>query len=569
MSQREPAGEGEYFADVADLEGSLDLPVLGRLESEPRFYQRQAILSRLAPDPSVAERLCNFVRIESPAIWVVGLGEGGVELPMAVGLAERFAASGVVPVLLVGPESERPPGMGEKGLRPVIPGQFGVCLGKVFPGGCGAQPSGIQGVFRVWPGSDADAMPVEAAGLVVASRWSEDFLKPPVDGVTGVVAVVPFQDERAVEITERVTTLRSLGYPLMGMVALSAPGVDRQVKKHAPSKRIHEMGIGDTEVGVGKGGTMEGMANGNDRVTDDSMVDEEVKPAFGGEVTDSGSSFAETPDGEEADRREMGDSDGSKENVSVQQPWSASYGPRRDAGGRGYGGGSRHQFWLWGAFILVVLAAGAFLASRMIGGSDSNQFAEDLSPLGSGDASSADVAMLADSSAEDVLAGQEVPDAGRSESTVGASPTAAPVTGERTVLKPPVETRGDAAVETRAKPPQETSPPAVAEKGATPQRQVVRASGEPPFGVSCGAFRETARAVSQAARLKKLGLEARVVTVQIPGKGTWNRVVVGHWLDLAQARTYAHRIVSAGHVKDALVVAADGYGVPVGTAIKP
>jgi hypothetical protein len=70
-------------------------------------------------------------------------------------------------------------------------------------------------------------------------------------------------------------------------------------------------------------------------------------------------------------------------------------------------------------------------------------------------------------------------------------------------------------------------------------------------------------------QLSQHGLDARVTTVQLPGKGTWNRVIAGRWASQAEARRQAQRALDAGWIKGAMVIGADGTGPPIGPALSP
>lgn len=541
---------GDYFADEADLEGSLDLPVLGRLKSEPRFYQRQDGLMGLAPDPRLSERLYRFIRAESRAIWVVGLGlgHGGEELPVAVGIAERAAAADVVPILFAGPEKERPSGMSEAGLRPVVSGRFGTALETLFPDGCGAQTSGIQGVLRIWPCSDREAATVEPAGLVVASHWSTEALRPPPDGVGGVVLVVPYRDEPARAIIEQVNELRSSYYPLLGIVAASAPGVDI-------SRVTHEVGGLDAAVAADQGGAMDTGANAKDEAA-----------GAGAARVDPKASSAEGMPVEQRDAASAGDSqarqaqtpDESHEQVSADRPWSHSFGPDGTAGTAKRLGGSRFRLPWWGyAVLLIVVATAGFVAIRMRAVQGTRESA----------GTALDQSILRAEAASDSRVTGGRPDRAPMEGTVTDEEPRGPVAGEATAAGgtaavPAIPAESDIEVAESAAPAAPAGPQP-AGTGSAFEIPGMGAAQGPPFALLCGSFREADRAASEATRLRSLGMEARVLTLHIPGKGIWNRVVVGSWTQREQAREQARRAVREDWVRSAMIVPADGYGPPL------
>ena len=188
-----PAQETEYLSAAATLQEALGVPLLAELALPTRSSRREAGLTGLRPDPRVADRLFHFVQADSLIVALVGLGEGGEEWPVAVGLAERAASSGCAPVLLVGTEGGPATPSTEAALRPVVSPTQQRLLGEFYRDGCGALPAGIQGVFQARgcrPG-DSDETPLEPGGIVLALRGAEELTRLDPDLVSGVVLVVP------------------------------------------------------------------------------------------------------------------------------------------------------------------------------------------------------------------------------------------------------------------------------------------------------------------------------------------------------------------------------------------
>ena len=496
---------GDYFADEADLEGSLDLPVLGHLESEPRFYQRQEGLTGLAPDPRVSERLYYFVKTDLPAVWVVGLGQAGEELPVAVGLAE-CAAAAAAPILVIGPEAQSPLGMAPVSLRPVHPGAFEEVLTALFPEGCGAQASGIQGVMRAWPGGDEAQEALTPGGLVIASHGSAEALEPPPTALTGVVIVVPYRDVPAQVIVEQLRKLRAREYPLLGIVAVTAPGLTggRPNRGIAPKGDItaeEPAATADGEGGIMNEGGSQRAVN-----ADEEIVDAHLQTSSDGE-----------PVPEEGQER-----------VAAKSTWSDSFGSpggrrRGPAGGRG-----RIPWWVT-VLVLVAVGCAGLLITRMLRVESSDDFA-------GGDAAT-------------VVAEEPVmmPTEGEVAQPAELPAVEPAVTPEEAPVATPVETPG-----------------APAEPAGRPLSGV----NAPPYVIQCGAFRSSVAAQREAQRLEALGLDARVVAVSFPARGVLNRIVVGRSDNLAQARELARRAIAEGWLKEAVVVADDGAGPAVGAPIK-
>ncbi|MBD3235574.1 MAG: hypothetical protein GF330_02590 [Candidatus Eisenbacteria bacterium] len=84
-----------------------------------------------------------------------------------------------------------------------------------------------------------------------------------------------------------------------------------------------------------------------------------------------------------------------------------------------------------------------------------------------------------------------------------------------------------------------------------------------PYAVQCGSFRRESNATDLVERLRSQGLEARVHPVRIPERGVWHRVIIGGDADRTAAEALARRVVGAGWVSVAQVVARNGWGQAV------
>jgi SPOR domain len=655
----------DYYVDEADLEGSLDLVVLARLEPEARFYQRHDNLNGLNPDPHFSERLYNFVQTQQMSIWIVGLGTGGEELPVAIGIAGRTANSGAAPVLLVGPEEMRPPQMGEAGLRPVTPGVFETALSGLFPNGCGAQTSGVQGVFRAWPGQDLSASVLEPASLIIASSWPTESFRPAAEQVSAVIPVVPFRDQTAREIEERITELRTAGYPLLGMVTIDASNL---VPNNIPAETVQEANdhvpfpaatAASVAGNVNDGGAMDGDAMGKekelakdpqqldpdtpvseseDAVQDEPTIIEEPDPAD--PVVDiepvvvapdsEGSPATEViPEPEPAPEAvAVPESEPAPEAVAMPEPEPApepaavasvveseepagelsisdiiESGKQAESGAsveigdypaidtastaadvdqktepemgqatitdeesgtpaevRGSGGkmakkvavqkSSRPALWLIVALVVVVAAA-AVITWRMQSyvASDEPETIAEVEAL---------------QAAETELPQQTPP-------AVATSPTG----DQMTQAAPPVVDNEPAASATASgskvtsEPAAVTKAPQGATGGETPSAAVAsdggivdfKADNSGPYAVLCGSFGRLENAEREVTRLMELGEEARVVSLRIPEKGVYHRVIIGSESDRALTENLARRVLDQKLADKAMVVAADGIGI--------
>lgn len=68
-----------------------------------------------------------------------------------------------------------------------------------------------------------------------------------------------------------------------------------------------------------------------------------------------------------------------------------------------------------------------------------------------------------------------------------------------------------------------------------------------------GSFNDRAQADDRVSRLKTAGVDARIVSANIPGRGTWHRVQVGRFVSREQAAGYASQLRGRGLVQDFLV----------------
>ncbi|MBN2109371.1 MAG: SPOR domain-containing protein [Deltaproteobacteria bacterium] len=98
-----------------------------------------------------------------------------------------------------------------------------------------------------------------------------------------------------------------------------------------------------------------------------------------------------------------------------------------------------------------------------------------------------------------------------------------------------------------------TTEPAVAPVAKPP----VAAAGKPAFSVLAGSFRSQSNAEAEAARIRKLGFDARTLKVDLKGKGQWHRVLIGSWQRRADALQAVGDVRRKTGKKDASVIAAE------------
>lgn len=366
MERRGPATG--YFADIAEVEEALALPLLGRLDAEPRFYQLQEVVSRLSPDTHFSERLYRLIETRPLRALIIGLGSAGEEMPVAVGLAERAAIALGAPVLLARLDDAPLEGARRTGVLPVARNELSPLLDEIFPAGCAALPSGIQGVFRVWGGPALSGDPIRPGAIVMACGGCPE-QRPSPACVDRVILVVPFRDEPRERIMSEIEHLRGSGYTFSGFVAIGPVGTASGQWDRTRSDVIRPAYTAESSRSEARG-----EARGEvRRDARDAQVDTRVE-ARGGEPSQYAearagvsSQYAETsgaapshyaeargdvssPDAQGAG----GESPPSGKRVPVSRSWSELFGPRRRRDRN-----RRIAFWI--VIVIVVIAAAAIV----------------------------------------------------------------------------------------------------------------------------------------------------------------------------------------------------------------
>ncbi len=304
LSTRRP---NDYVSTAQGLEARLDVPLLAELALPPRTTRDQSAgLHQLRPDPRACDRLFHLLQAEPFVVGVVGLGESGEEWPVAVGLAERAAAGGFAPVVLLGVEECHPGGESIQGLRRVASAVHKTLLDRVCPEGCGVRAAGIQGVFQAQSvmSDDTTDPPLEPGGLLLVGRADAFTNAPLTESLGGLLLVAPYRDVPDSAMREEVTTISAMGYAVLGMVAVTAadespvesyvePRVEPLVERHGGSDvemlvESHVEMLGEMLVDDMEGGVM-----------DKERPRESTTPE---ETTSSGPPVEEQPGADRADR---------------------------------------------------------------------------------------------------------------------------------------------------------------------------------------------------------------------------------------------------------------------------
>jgi len=526
-----------YFTDISEVETALGLPLLGRLAGETRFYQLQDGLANLAPDSRVSERLYRLIAAEPLCVWVVGLGEAGEEIPIAVGIAERAAALGGGPAVIAEPEGPQRDAARRPGPRPVHAPGLDAALQAVYPRGYGVLPSDIQGVFRACSGKAAKGRAVKPAALILSSAASHEAWRPLPDELSSVVLVVPFKDQPRERIIDQVSGLREAGYSLAGFVGFGP--------------------LGSTS-----GGGPAGAAP------------ERRRANVAGGCSGNAEREAGSVEGSQSAREPAG---GSRAGVELGRSWSESFGPRRRRGGffarrRPSGSrqppGSRRNVpwgWLAGGLMLVVVALLVvpwLLKERQAKEPDGSETGAIRAERVQAEPVQADAGTTPTSTAVEQAPGEgQIAVAARTgESRAGETAASEPAAAVPVSETADVEAQAAAAATEAAAMARVV--PVIAEEGnaSAPEIRDMVASFAGPFAVLCGSFRSEERAAAEVGRLSSMGLEARKVAVRIPQRGLWHRVIVGSAASQEGARETAQTIADSGWVPVTQVIAGAGYG---------
>lgn len=507
--------ENEYLRTPAEAADALGLPLLGVLAAEPRFHQLAESLTSLSPDPRFSGRLYRFIDSDAPLIWVAGLGDAGEELPVAIGLAEMAAATGAAPALLACTRESIPPGGGGRRGRPIFSHRFAEAVAALYPSGCVAGSSGLQGVYRAWPFGAPEDAPLEPAAVIVAGPASEGVLPLPSSSVTNVILVVPYRDQPIRRLVEAAEAIRAGGYAITGCVAYGPEAGAAAVA--APAA---ERGPAAAEV-----------------APPPPAVSAPVPPA-------------PLPVEPVA--------------VPVRQTWAAAFGPRQS---RGVPPWLRRGLRVAGLVIgVAVVGFGGMTLWRMLSGTGPGRAPKTstvaLQAPGTGEAAIQEPASPVgiEEVAAPPVSGGEADAIPPIETEAPITPPAAPVTADTTA------TRMTAPIVEASTP--SPSPP-TPEATETLLHDMVR-SRSGPYAVQCGSYQSEATARREAERLTAAGVPTRAIQVRIPERGAWWRVLAGEFADLETAAALARRLVSEGRLREAHPVGAGGLGlsveVPAGSA---
>lgn len=220
---------------------------------------------------------------------------------------------------------------------------------------------------------------------------------------------------------------------------------------------------------------------------------------------------------------------------------------------------SKRSSFLKGALGLVVLGVVALGAYSMFGGGK-KATPKQTPPV-------VEVATETDPPPSATNPGGEKPATGTTNNVAGnvAGPTGA-VTGVPPAVKPVVPpsataptTGGKASAVATVIPPKEVAvtTPKEAPKPPAPTASAPATPNRGNITIQAGSYNDQGQANAKVSALKAANETARVVQVNIPGKGTWYRVQIGRFPSREQATSYANQLRAKNVVQEYLVTPAN------------
>jgi cell division septation protein DedD len=127
----------------------------------------------------------------------------------------------------------------------------------------------------------------------------------------------------------------------------------------------------------------------------------------------------------------------------------------------------------------------------------------------------------------------------------GATP--APTKPAPTQPAPPKTAESKPAPTKSAPVPPEPTKPAATEPGASAPAQPGPAGAQPTgFGVHVSSFQTVAKANEDLQRFQGIGYRGVIITVQVPGRGSWRRVILGPYPTLEEAQSVMQAVREDG-----------------------
>jgi len=621
-----------YFSSADAAAESLQLALLFRHEVDGRAFERHERLSSLAAEPVVSaqlfHRLARTIGDEwrDRTFWVTAPWGSLAHLPWAVGLAERLASQGLHVYLSAGQD----PGLSFAASGPAerMPEPVTAKMAALSQGAVAAHMTDLSGVRWIAPASASTDRPAPSGPscLILVETLPESLEGPyrGASGVDGVLVVASFRDHGIYELQQSVEGLRAAGHQLLGLIALGPAG------KSAPESPLPESPLPESTLPESTLQSLPPTRQG-DRVfgafgaraaasePQPQPQPQSQPPAPPQPVVSSAPPEASRREGpatvtsaferkqkerlsvpppvapppsppEKAPMREAPSTlrvamdlptpPPSVSSPPLQPPSAPQAVPllaRWDARTREDSRAQRTATLI--ALSVVLLGAAAFIGSRLwptLGGNPSAPTRPVQSSSPTGDS-------ILDPS---TLPWGTAPEAGETQ----RGPRLPKWLEEREAEHVPAledsafdefeELESPDAIATK-QPDLEAAPTNSASGWSEPRRPeqaaveaaaaaaLREAMGTPPFAIHFSSFRLRSEADMEIDRLRRLGIEARAVVVDVPQRGAWYRVLVGEFATFARAESSAVVLSRRHRAPLTHIVGQGGHGQPVPVGEQP
>ncbi len=566
-----------YYASAAEASSGLGLPLLLTASPSAAVPRHGERLSDFAPDVFEGSRLFHRLSLErdvaSPAIWVTGPNATTEYVVWAVGFAEHAARDGMAAYLIdldpAHPLRSLAPGEGHPLPRPVLDR-----IRRLGVAGAAAWATDLQGVRLVLPADEqvegtsgpeaarsilifAQALPEEGEGIAI-----------PAGAIEGVCFAAAIRDHTKDELRDAVEWLRRSGHKLLGFIAMGPTPLNRR----SPLDRWERVAAQPAPAALQETAPITSRSS--------SIELEEPAPV---EQPAPASAQPQAVDAAPAGVAEPEILTPLEPPVSLVADWHR---------------GDRKRPRAWLLALLGIVVALAFLAVwlRSTGRTPAGVLSElrmsvgkTISPRGSAPGQGAGGASGTQGMSEVSPANPEtIEGGGEAILAKGASGIGGATDGGTSDLRPVIE----------ASPPDSGSSSRIPEAWEQLSPSELRASSEPSisapesgaagepagagspregsisttvldvtptgwadtFVVHVSSFRIPKDAESEVSRLLAAGVPARILTVVLPERGRWHRVIVGAYPDSASAVEEAGALRARGLVSFTQTLRATGRG---------
>jgi hypothetical protein len=557
-----------YYGSAEEATRELGLPLLLASSPSAAVPHHGERLSDFAPEVFEGARLFSRLQIApdapSPAVWVTGPDGTTEYVVWAVGLAEHAARAGRIAFLIdldaAHPLRSLAPGGGHPLPRPILER-----LRKAGVPAAAAWSSDLQGVRLVLPVSAV----LERAGEPEPSRSILIFARAmpaagagpgiPPEIIDGVCLAAAIRDHSREELRESVEGLRRSGHTFLGFVAMGPLPAPRRSPLDRWERVATPQAVGPVV------GPVVDTADRTANVAEPAAADAGAVPVPPAEEAPSRdpSADAVTPAPEPArapvleSRPSRRAGEGGREHVLEPEAVKPVEPPIPLVADWHRANRARPRGWLLVLLALAIAAAALTFWMRSTGRTPS----ELIPRLRSMNAAPAPSNTPVLTGGREGGSPVETPPGG----TGGGETSRAGRTPEVWEQLSPIQPR---AVTDSIGPAPDSGEAQVGRPGALgPGIPVMEAATDTlsvswpdTFVIHVSSFRRSKDAESEVARLRASGVEARIVTVILPERGRWHRIVVGAFRDSVAASREAGALRTGGLVSFTQTLGEGGRG---------